>query len=435
MSFLTTKSMRLAGLVPPVVQFLTGRRHRPQEGARPIFVPGSTKPSNHELLERIQIPIEMTTPDQQASEQAREQGLYLARQDRWEELAEKIKRHDRDRATTCNGQSLAELMAYGARSDVVGAAEHALLHGKAAQDADYFAGIEALEAVLLERADCYATALIVAHMHIDIGWAWRGARNREFLSDLNREAFEAHFARAAEILADHCPSKEQSAALLSARCALLPGREDPGPQLVREFESLLSQDPQNPRHMRALGNYLLPRWYGNFQKLDLEARRAAACSQDIWGAGAYAWVWLDALLVDPDGFDQLEIGYFLEGIQDILTRRPDQYTANLLAAHLFKSWQTAQQRHHETGHRPDLPPVLRQGFETIVRDHLRALHPLVWGHAEIGFENTARLVSPERLAQKGRQTGLTAVAQPFLKALKQGYAVQFSPEGISQIRP
>uniref|UniRef100_UPI00356B5AA4 hypothetical protein n=1 Tax=Shimia sp. TaxID=1954381 RepID=UPI00356B5AA4 len=341
---------------------------------------------------------------------------------------------DRTRMATAGGTPLAELMAYGARADVVGAAEHALLHGRPAPDCDFISGIEAMETVLMERPGCYATALIVAHMHIDIGWAWRGTAGNESMSDLNREAFEAHFARAAEILAEHCPDETRSAALLAARCALLPGREDPGFRLIREFESLFAADPHNPRHMRSLGNYLLPRWYGDFDRLDLEARRAAATFQEVWGNGAYAWVWFDALLVDPDGFDHVEAEYFLDGLGDILARRPDQYTANLLAAHLYKSWQITRDRHRANGRHPDLAPRLRTGFETLVRDHLRELHPLVWGHAEIGFENTARLISPQRLARKGHQTGLAAVAMPFLKSLQDGHAVQFSPDGISQIR-
>ena len=171
-------------------------------------------------------------------------------------------------------------------------------------------------------------------------------------------------------------------------------------------------DPANPRHMRALGNYLLPRWYGDFEQLDLQARRVAAQTFDIWGAGGYTWVWFDALLVDPTGLEMLEIEYFLDGVSDILTRVKDQHIANLMAAHLFRSWQISREQYYEDGLRQDLPPALRQGFDKAVREHLREIHPLIWGHAEIGFENTSRIISKDRLAQKGKEIALHAEQNP-----------------------
>lgn len=434
MTFFSDKKARLTELFSPSVQSFARKLPRPRaEGA---FEPQENMPNStyRDMQHRLQIPVHVTTPDQIEGDKAREYGLYMARQDRWDELAEQIRIHDDARKSTPSGIALAELMAYGARSDVVRAAEHSLLHGKPAQDSDFFSGIEALEGVLFENPDCYATALIVAHMHIDIGWAWRGARGNESLGDANREAFEAHFDRARDILRAFPASEYKSAALSAARCALLPGKIDPGAHVIREFEALIDLDSMNPRHMRALGNYLLPRWYGTYQALDLEARRTAARTYQDWGAGAYTWVWFDALLVDPDSFEILETEYFLDGIEDILLRCPDQHTANLLAAHLFQSWQITRARYHETGTRPDLPPALRRGFERVVQDHLRELHPLVWGHAEIGFENTARIISTERLAEKGTETALAAIAMPFLKALQEGYTVRFDDDGISQFQ-
>lgn len=434
MTFLSDQKAKLSGLLSPSVQSFARKLPLPRAEKTEMVEDDNPNITYRDMQERLQIPVHVTTPDQIEGDKAREFGLYMARQDRWDELADQIRAHDTARLTTPSGVSLAELMAFGARSDVVRAAEHALLHGKPALDSDFFSGIEALEGILLDNPDCYATALIVAHMHIDIGWAWRGAHGDDSLGDVNREAFAAHFDRARDILAAFSPSDHESAALSAARCALLPGKVDPGAHLIREFESLINLDPMNPRHMRALGNYLLPRWYGTYQAVDLEARRTAARTYQDWGAGAYAWVWFDALLVDPDGFDLLETEYFLDGIEDILMRRPDQHTANLLAAHLFQSWQITRARYHQTGLRPDLPPALRRGFERVVHNHLRELHPLIWGHAEIGFENTARIISTERLAEKGKETALAAVAMPFLKALQEGYTVRFEADGINQIQ-
>ncbi|MDV4143861.1 hypothetical protein R1W01_03400 [Shimia sp. FJ5] len=396
---------------PPEVQRLGGETYR-------------------NLLDRLHIAVNVMPPDQTEADDAREHGTFLARQDRWDELADLIREADRARRTTDAGQPIADLLSYGGRADVVQAAEHALLHGRAAKGSNFFSGVEALEFVLDEAPDNYPLALIVANMHIDIGWAWRGASATEELRATNREAFHAHFDRASDILDAFCPVDLDSPALAAARCALLPGRHSPELHIIREFEQLVSLDPMNPRHMRALGNYLLPRWYGDFQALDLEARRTAARTYEDWGAAGYTWVWFDALLVDPEGLSIFEPEYFLEGIYDILDACRDQHTANLTAAHLYQCWQTARERYNETGYRPDLPPALRRGFETVVEHHLREVHPMIWGHAEIGFENTARIISHSRLAEKGRETALSAIAMPFLKRLQDGQTVTFGPDGI-----
>ncbi|MEQ9693696.1 hypothetical protein [Shimia sp. SDUM112013] len=433
MSRFLNHKQQLAGLLPSSLQRFARKPPRGEQAPDPLpieEIDGNI--TYRDLTQRIDIPVNLSTPDQVESDAAREKGVYLARQERWDELSEMIIAHDQARDTTCSGMPLADLLAFGARSDVVRAAEHGLLYGRPAKGADFFSGIEALEMVLMDDPKNYALALIVAHMHIDIGWAWRGARASEAIKDVNRDAFEAHFDRASDILAEFDPHELHSPALSAARCALLPGRPNPAAHLVREFEALIDLDPHNARHMRSLGNYLLPRWYGTHQALDLEARRTAARTYDLWGAGAYSWVWFDALLVDPNGFDALEMDYFMDGIRDILNRCQDQHVINLIAAHLYQSWQLARERYHSHGTRPDLPPALRRGFEELVFNHLREVHPLIWGHAEIGFENTARIISTERLAEKGKETALAAVAMPFLTSLQQGQTVSFGPEGITQ---
>ena len=431
----TTDSARqTSGFAAPVLRKLT-QTFAP---ARPVGQqpPISEAQQNfRDMISRLQIPVNAATPDQIESETVRDEGQFLARQERWEELEDLIRTHDQNRAATTSGAPLSELMLFGARSDVVRAAEHALLHGKPAEDADFFHGVEAMEYLLEDFPDSYPIALVVAHMHIDIGWAWRGAIAKDDSREINREAFHAHFARASEILERFCPQKHHSPALSAARCALLPGSPAPTNALCAEYEALIALDPLNPRHMRTLGNYLLPRWYGDFAQLDLQARRIAAQTYEIWGAGAYAWVWFDSLLVDPSGLEVVEIEYFLDGVSDALERRGDQHAANLMAAHLYRSWQYARTQQETGALNHELPPALRKGFDMVVHKHLREIHPLIWGHAEIGFENTSRVISKERLSEKGRDVALQAVALPFMSSLKAGQTVYFTPEGITQNSP
>jgi len=420
--------------LPEPLKALMRKFSAPQDSAPLAFLPDSGT-SEEDLIDRVKIPVNNATMRVKADNEVRENAQFLARQERWDSLSERIRMADKTRDTTMQGTPVVDLMLFGARADVVSAAEHALLHGKPAKGSNFFDGIEDFEIVLSENPDDYAIALIVAHMHIDIGWAWRGTVPEADLKEANREAFLAHFTRASEILDGFCAHELESAALTAARCALLPGTDHPGDRVADDFEDLIDLDPENPRHMRALGTYMLPQWYGDLPALDLQARRTAARTYDLWGAGAYAWVWFDAILADPNGLAHIDIDYFVDGIHDILQRQPDQATANLVAAQIYCAWQAARQRYRETGGGSVQLASLRTAFEAVVHSSLREVHPLIWGHAEMGFDNGVRSVSIERLAQKGRAFAMTAVAQPFMKNLEQGLTIHFGPDGITEIQP
>jgi hypothetical protein len=427
------RAFKTPNLPEPIMAI--ARKFSNKRTATPLAFDPASEIVSTQLTDRVKIPVNAATLKQNEDSFIRERGQFLARQDRWDEVAEEIRQADNNREVTDGGTSVAELLLFGARADVVSAAEHALLHGKPAKDSAFFSGVEDLEMVLDEYPDDYAVALIVAHMHIDIGWAWRGTGPEADLSDTNREAFKAHFDRAAEILDGYCAYELASPSLSGARCALLPGISHPGDHVADDFEDLIDLDPHNPRHMRALGTYLLPQWYGTYADLDLQARRTAARTYDLWGAGAYAWVWFDALLTDKKSLELLDTEYFLDGIFDILSRHKGQDTANLIAAQLYMTWQTARAAYLETGTGAKKAADLRQGFEEVIQKHMREVHPLVWAHAELGFDNGHRGTSIERLAQKGRDLALAAVAQPFVKGLEQGLTIHFGPDGITEIQP
>ena len=158
MTFFSDKKPGLAGLLPFQLSGFARKNSTARGKAESVSDDAIAQDSLNGLHHRLQIPVLVKTPDQIEGDKAREYGLYMARQDRWEEQADQIKAHDKARLTTPSGVPLAELMAYGARSDVVRAAEHSLLHGKPAEDSDFFSGIEALESVLFDAPDCYATA-------------------------------------------------------------------------------------------------------------------------------------------------------------------------------------------------------------------------------------------------------------------------------------
>ncbi|MEW9919096.1 hypothetical protein AB2B41_05755 [Marimonas sp. MJW-29] len=374
--------------------------------------------------------LEILCPDPTAEDAIRDKhqsrAQHLVRQERWDDLIRLIKDADSKRHMTPGTMSVAELLAYGARADVVNAAEHALIDGRPARGAPLLAGIEALEHVLAEYPKSYVVACIVAQAHMDIGWAWRGNAWDTEVPDRNRAAFEAHFERAQEILSAFCPLKSASPLLASACCALLGGIDVDERQAADRYEVLVDLNHANPRPMRAMGSHLLPRWYGSYKALELEARRTAAKVEETWGAGGYTWVQFDAIAYDDQACANLDLDFFIEGMRDILERRSDPYTVNLLAAYCANSMGQAFSGNDKADH---VRGELAKCADWIVRKYLTELHPMIWAHAARGFDNTLRVHSPARFAASGRDDAIRLITSIFSKEIAAGKRIVFTDTG------
>lgn len=404
---------RALGALPSKLFGQTMARLRSGAAPRPAPVP-------EDLLD---IPVRDLSPEDEAARDSRDQGLFLARQDRWDDLAQALRAADQARALTPGGTPLTDHLSYGARSDVVLAVEEALADGKGRKTNDraLLDGIMALEAMRQDhRHDPYIN-LVLAQAHIDIGWAWRGTGDPQVLPKLNRHRCAAHFDRAAHLLSPFTPETETSPALAAARCALLAARHGRTAEIADAYAALIDLDPRNAQPFRALGLHLLPSRAGSYGELELEARRTAARSQSTWGAGGYAWVMFDAIAQDPQALAQVDTDFFIDGLQDIVARRPDQAMINLLAAYCAVTLRRQQ------GGEPRARIAACASW--LIRDHLTELHPLVWAHAAQGFDNNARVGSARRFAALGQADALRAIAEQFRDDLDHGLRITFTPEG------
>jgi len=279
------------------------------------------------LTQRIVLPSLPVTDEEIARATHQDNGQKLARQENWSELARLIEYADDSRISTPGGESAAMLLAFGARSDVIAVAEDAL-YDESEPSPD---GIDALEEMLAEHYGNYACALITALAHVDIGWAWRNTAPEQD-NQLHLMRFKEHFRRAEDILGPFDGVDLDAPSLAAAQCALLASRPQPGTRVADDYEKLIDLDPDSPRHMRALGQHLLPSFFGDYRQLELEARRTASRTGDIWGAGAYTWVYFDALALDAQAIGTLDCDFFIDGMRDILRIKADQHVTNLMAA-------------------------------------------------------------------------------------------------------
>ena len=390
----------------------------------PEPVPPLLRPAEREQAATL---LHIACPETSAEDARREAhvaaGQALARQERWKALSAAITAAETAGQATDSAMPVAELLAYGARADVVLAADHALLHGRPAPGAPLLDGIEALEHVLADHPGDSVIAAIVAQAHMDIAWCWRGTAPEAGTAARNRAAFAAHFDRAADILAPFQEAAMRSPLVAATRCALLGAAGADARAIADGYAALTLLNPANPRPLRAMGNHLLPRWYGSYDALELEARRTCARLLDTWGSGGYTWVMFDAISHDDQACANLDLPFFAEGLRDILARVTDPYTVNLLAAYCANATSGTQEgcaraQHHRT--------QIASFARWIVRDHLTEIHPLIWAHAAQGFDNNLRIRSARRFAAAGRADAIRLITRLFDPEIAAGQRVVFT---------
>lgn len=374
----------------------------------------------------LHIPCPDPTAEDRCRDRHQSRGQKLARIEDWQRLTDEILTADEQRLKTPGGLPVAELLAYGARADVVAAAEHALLTGRPAADAPMMAGIEALEQVLSDSPRNPALAVVVAMTHMDMGWAWRGNGWDIEVPLPNREAFAAHFDRAASIMSQVDDAGLESPLIAATHCALSAGQTGSSRQTVRRFEAWIDLDPKNPRAYRAFGAQMLPRWNGSYEQLELAARRTAGRTHDVWGAGAYTWVMFDAIASDETACARVDLEFFLDGLRDILRHTNDQHTVNLILAYCANTMGANQCGNDEADY---VRNQISGSAGWIVRDHLKELHPLLWAHAARGFDNALRVRCPERFVAAGYSDAVHFLSEVFRRELTNGDEVVFTNEG------
>ena len=381
---------------------------------------------NNRLLHKLTIPCPDPTLEDRTRDAYQNTALKLVRQEDWTKLSALIATADLDRSMTPGGMSVAELMAFGARADAVLAVEHALLDRSPPSDAPMFSGIEAFEFVLEEHSDDYVVGCIVALAHMDMAWSWRGIGWDVEIAPRNREAFDAHFSRAREILSKFEGKEKTSPLFASTACALLRGDSKKTHSVADSYQALIDLNPENTGPLRALGTNMLPRWYGSYVGLELEARRTAARTQDIWGAGGYTWVMFDAISVDDQACARLDLPFFIEGLRDIVSRRPDPHTVNLLAAYCANTMGQACSGDDDADH---IRGQIAGCADWLVREYLTELHPMIWAHAAQGFANNLRVASANRFAAAGQEDALRIITNLFKREIDEGKQITFTDQG------
>lgn len=404
------------------------------EFAKRLFAHRGRAPQNRPPLARIKtqilLPVSGPTREQMERDAAHQRGQHLARQEMWGKFCKELRAADLGMEKTGAGKSVAELLALGARGDIVAMARHALLDGQQAPDADIEAGLAEMDEWLEDAGGDYPVVLICALTHMDIGDAWRGLSDEDDMPAANRAAFLRHYERAATLLKPFCAIELQSPMMQAASCRNLAAATDARIRISGEFSDLIELDAADPHHMRRFGLNMLPRHFGSYEQLQREALRVTEDTAYVWGLGGYAWMWFDAVLEDPGAMKKMDVAMFCDGLGDILARDPDQHSVNLVAAQIEAALSRLDEAEAAGVYRAPLETALRALFAEIIKTRLKELHPVTWAHAMIGFNPTVCGPSLERLGPAGRETALIAISQVFRDDLDAGHSVEFRSEGI-----
>lgn len=368
------------------------------------------KPQARPVRQRagVDILVMDSMPGRETCQRIAERGRALARQDDWDRLADLVRMSDANRDVSPAGRPVASLLMSGARCDIIRHARDTI-----GEEGDgWREGIEALEETLEEYPEDYAVALVLGEAHLDLA---------QIAADAGLDP-AADIAAAGALLDRFNALELNSPALanLRRRHSEMSGRDLQ--ETLDDYEDLAELAPEYAGTLTDLGSYLA-RNPGGPERLAQEAQRYGDLLGDVWGRGALGWIMLSALATDPALLPKVRGGAVTDGLQDILNRREDPFTANLVAAYLTQALSGRAQP------RPSrAEPALRAALIEILRSDIRVLVPQAWAIA-------AGRPTPCQLSLPSGSDDPEAALAPARAMLEEAYAAELSAGGRVSITP
>lgn len=196
------------------------------------------------------------------------------------------------------------------------------------------------------------------------------------------------------------------------------------PEAVRDifqwFETAIKSDPGNSAVLEHMGQMLLPRWFGDYNRLETVARQAVVWTDREMGTAAYAILYNAAMQVDPAPLRFVDIDLFSEAVHDLVKyRRYSPVHLPALSQRLFAlSRRPYPNGMNDKADRADWAAkreALHRLSLKILEDYLPAIHPDSW----IGGEHGA----------------LEMISRAMGQELDDGLSLIVGPRGISSHQP
>ncbi len=386
--------------------------------------PPATGPDGLPMLRpRIDIPVIAETPVQTAQDALHAVGRNCARQDRWDLLAGEIRNADQQRKKTPGGDADVDFLIDGALSDLFLMIAENLAQNN---EPNAVSTIKTLKHGLEDRQEDPALRLLLAYANLGMAEKISKHLDTHVTPDLAQglEQERAQLLKSAITLSDGLdPIVHDSPAQAALRCRLSPYRGASSKvlinRLVAEYEDLLDLDPTCISALSAMGSDLGPARFGSAALLADEARKTARRLCDVWGRGAYVWIYLDVIFESPDVIDHIDSVLFTSGLQDILDRHVSQHHINRLAAlcHHISDLANSDNASRKAG-------LIAACLGSILETQLHEIHPIIWAKTKTLYDQ--HHVTPE----KGKKQALTCIAEHFANDIGAGKRILFRPDGL-----
>lgn len=360
------------------------------------------------LVRRIDVPVLVTAPEPAEWAEIQAGFAILAEQGLWLSVLERLRGVDQSRQQFVSGKRYFDCALAGALSPVTKHLRPEL------NLPDAQAALAVFERVRADQRNDYMSAVLLAGALTEIGYALRGEAPPRRLPPAREPRERPFFARAEEVLEAFDPIQENSPMLAEARYFLIPGI-DGGEKVLNDwYEDWADLDPSNPFTLMAHGRFLMPDWYGSYEAIAREARRAVARAVEGLDAGAYLYVWRAALEAAPTEVVRVDTRMMLDGVEKTLSATMSQHLANDFAGMLLRLSRPGPGEDPAAGARAaPARDRLRRGFGQVLRRHLREIHAPLWQinvpsiRAAIAEEFAAELA--QGLIVRPGSTGLEAM--------------------------
>ena len=363
-----------------------------------------------EIARRVDIPVLRNSAEQDEWREIERGFAALADEGLWMSLLDRLRGVDQSRQRFASGKRYYECALAGAIAPVT---RHL---GEPARIDAATSALAPLTTLHIGNLNDYMPAVLLARALTEIGWAVRGHEPPGETPRDARDAARAYFSRAEAVIEDFDPILENSPMLAEARYRLAPGVEG-GPEFLRDwYEDWADLDPSNPGMLATHASFLTPEWYGDYDEVEREARRAVKRAVDGIGAGAYPCFWQAPLEADRSAVARIDPEMFLAGIHALLEGRRSQALANDFVALLFRLTLPSSAETPEQAERAQ--PVrerLAEGLREVILRHLTELQAPIWGVEEAAIRG--------------------AIAHVFAAELAEGAVLRATEEGIKLVPP
>lgn len=266
----------------------------------------------------------------------------------------------------------------------------------------------------------YGLAALISRMLFSQCWDLRGQMTADTISDNAWDRMSQKYETAMSVL-DQAKVETRNSSLLSdERLSLLYFSSEADRHIDDWFEAVVKADPGDSAALMSMGNMMLPRWFGDYEKMETKARQATVWTSGEMGSAAYAILYNEALSTEPVPLYFLDIELYTEAVHDLVKYRgySPVYLPELsqfLASLSTYSYPYGMTDPEDRQIWDDNSQALRLLSLQIIEDYLPAIHPPSWINGERG--------------------ALNMISHAMGQELEDGLSLKVGPRGISSYRP